>query len=201
MGLEADAAVRIGAGRAVFQVALDGAADMGELATDLVMPAGQEPDGEQVVTFRASEIAVFETCELCFSGRLPHDVGFVLRLVAGHPVLEEGLRFLRLPAAEGKVGLVDRARTEEFRQALERLACLCKEADAADGTVQAVGDAHEDFSGFPVALRDKSFQRLRQAFIPGLVSLHDFSRPFVQCQDVVVLIEDPFRQILILLFR
>ena len=40
VGLEADAAIRIGAGRSVFEVSLDRAADMGELTADLVVPPG-----------------------------------------------------------------------------------------------------------------------------------------------------------------
>ena len=39
--VQADAAVGIAAGCAVFEVAFDGAADMGELAANLVVPSGQ----------------------------------------------------------------------------------------------------------------------------------------------------------------
>ncbi len=51
-GVQADAAVGIAAGSAVFEVAFDGAADVGELAANLMVPAGQQFHLHQVVAFR-----------------------------------------------------------------------------------------------------------------------------------------------------
>ena len=59
-GVEGDAAVRVGARRSVLEVALDGAADVGQLAADLVVTAGEEFHLDQVIALRTLEIRVLE---------------------------------------------------------------------------------------------------------------------------------------------
>ena len=49
-GMQADATVRVGTGKTVFQVSFDGATDFGKLATDLVVPSGVEDDFQQIIS-------------------------------------------------------------------------------------------------------------------------------------------------------
>ncbi len=51
--VKAYSAVRIGAWRAVFQVALDAAAEMAELAADLVVASGKQLDFDEMVALGA----------------------------------------------------------------------------------------------------------------------------------------------------
>ena len=94
-GVEADAAVGVRAGGAVFEVAFDGAADGGELAADLMMAAGEELDFDQMVTVGIAEDAIAELCELRVGRMATAVIGeserFVLLLVAGEPVDEFAL--------------------------------------------------------------------------------------------------------------
>ena len=59
-GVEADAAVGVGAGGAVLEVALDGAAEGGELAADLMMTAGEELDLQKVIPVSVGDVLIAE---------------------------------------------------------------------------------------------------------------------------------------------
>ena len=59
-GVEADAAVGVGAGGAVLEIALDGAAEGGELAADLVVAAGEELDLKKVIPVSVGDVLIAE---------------------------------------------------------------------------------------------------------------------------------------------
>ena len=189
-GMEGDAAVGVGPGRTVLEIALDGAADVCELAADLVMPSGHEFHLDEMVALRAFQVHVSELRLLGFMSRPFCDEGFVQFLVAGHPVGKEGRCGFGLAAAESPVGLVDVSVPEHRIQAFQGFGGLCEEDESAYRTVQAVGDAHEYLSRLPVPQGDERLERFAQRFVAGLVALDDFARPLVEDEQVVVLVED-----------
>jgi hypothetical protein len=63
--VEGDGAVVVAAGSTIFEVAFDGATDVGQLATNLVVTAGVEVDIEEVIAaIGDGHLAVFEACQL-----------------------------------------------------------------------------------------------------------------------------------------
>ena len=73
-GMQADAAVRIGTSRTIFQVAFDGAADGCELAADLMVAAGEQFNFYKKIIFSRTQQAVPQQSFLCtcFSLRVSH---------------------------------------------------------------------------------------------------------------------------------
>ena len=194
-GQQADAAVRIGTLGAVFEVPFDGTAHVGELAADLVVPAGIEFHLQQIIAVRALDERVLQAG---FFSVFAH-IGFVLGLVAGEEV-RECVAFLgRFAGREGPVGFVDFAFPEHLVQAFQGFGSFGEEGDAAHRTVQAVGHPHEHLSGFAVPLGNEGLEGFAQGFVAGFVSLHNFPRALVEHNDVVVLIKDSFLQVLELL--
>ena len=189
-GVERNAAVRVGTGRSVLEVAFDGAADVGELAADLVMAAGKQLNLDEMITLGAFQIAVFEFRFLGFAARSLGDEGLVQLFVPGHPVGQECLGRLGPGAAQCPVGLVDLALPEHRIQAFQGLGGLGQDDDAAHRAVQAVGNSHEHLAGLGIPLRDESLQRFAHRFVARLVSLDDLARPLVENEQVVVLIKD-----------
>ena len=188
--VQADATARVGPRRAVLEVAFDGAADAGELAADLVVPARQEFYFKEIVSLRGGDQAVAEPGEFGTGGAFAYDKGLVGFFVPQEPVLQQGGRLGGRGAAQCTVCLVDTALAEHRIQALQRLGSLGKQADAADRTVQPVRDAHKDLPGFAVPGGDERLELLCQGFVAGLVSLDNFARPLVEDQEMVVFVED-----------
>ena len=193
--VERDAAVGVGARRTVLEVALDGAADVGELTTDLVVAAGEEFDFHQVVPLGALQVRVLEFRFLRLSPGALGDKGFVKLLVAGHPVCEKGRFRRRLAAAQRPIGLMDLPRTEHRIQPLQGLGRLGEKDKPAHGTVKAVRDAHEHLAGLAVPLGDEGLERLAHGLITRLVTLDNLTCPFVENEQVVVLKENPGREV------
>ena len=200
VGLEADASVRIGPWGPVFQIALDAAAQVAELAADLVMAPGEKFDLQQMVSLGAFQIAVAKTGEFGtrtggwgtigrVSGRRDY-VGLVLLLVADHIVFEQSLGGLGLGAAERPIGFVDAAVAEHRGEPLEGLARLGEDADAAHRTVETVRDAEVDFPRLGVTLRDEGLVAVCKALVACLVTLGDFAHALVDDEKMVVFIEN-----------
>ena len=84
---------------------------------------------------------------------------------------------------------MDSAVPEHLRHALQRLSGLGEDADAADGAVEPVGDAHEDLPRLAVAFRDVGLHQFRKAFVAGLVTLGDLPDLLVHYEEVVVFVE------------
>ena len=80
---------------------------------------------------------------------------------------------------------------EHGGQPLKGLGGLCQYGYAADGTVKAVGDSHEHFSGLAVTCGDERFVFISEGLVAGLVALDYLSDVLVDYQDMVVFVEDP----------
>ena len=85
--------------------------------------------------------------------------------------------------------------TEHRIQALQGLGRLREQADAAHGAVQAVRDAHEHLARLGVALGDEGLERLAHWLVARLVPLDNLTCPFVENEQVVVLKENPGREV------
>ena len=110
--------------------------------------------------------------------------------VARHPVMERTLRFFRNVLRYRPVDFLYAAVAQHFVQPYQRLARLGEEYRTADGPVDAVGDAEEHLPRFAVALLDEGFYHLFEARFARRVALHELSGPFVDGDEVVVLVED-----------
>ncbi len=95
VSLQADASVGIGTGCAVFQVSLDGAAYVGELAAYLVMPSGEEFHFQKMVAVGVANVTVAQFGELRFGPGLACDETLVQFLVALHPVFQQTFLLFR----------------------------------------------------------------------------------------------------------
>ena len=77
VGVETDAAVRIGSRRTVFEIAFDGASDAGKLAADLVVPSREEPDFQNVIPVGVADVRVDEFRAFGAGGAFGNNEGFV----------------------------------------------------------------------------------------------------------------------------
>ena len=62
-GVKANAAVRIGTGRPVFEVTFDRAAQMAQLAAYLMVTAGEQLHFQKMVLVSASDVLVIQLCQ------------------------------------------------------------------------------------------------------------------------------------------
>ena len=142
-GQQAYAAVGVGAFGPVLEVPFDGAAHVGKLAADLVVPAGVQLHFQQEITVCGLDEGVFEAGFLSVLGH----IGFVLGFVAHQVVRERVAVFGRAVGGKGPVCLVDFSFPEHLVQALQGLGGFGKEHHAAHGPVQPVRDSHEYLPG------------------------------------------------------
>lgn len=56
-------------------------------------------------------------------------------------------------------------------------------------------NSHIHLARLVISLGYEGFQRLGETFVPGLVGLDDLSRPFIEDENVIVLIKNPRLQI------
>ena len=166
-------------------------ADRGELAADLVVPAGQQLHFQQVVPVRTAQETVPQTCQFGIPALpLAADETLVEGFVAPQPVLQQAFVLAGTFAAKRPIGLVDAAVPEKGGEPFQGLRRLGEQDDAADRPVQAVGDSHEDFAGLGIPLRDERLAGICQAFVAGLVSLHNLSGLLADDKEVVVFVQD-----------
>ena len=85
--MQTNGCIRIASRITVFQIAFNGASDMGQLATDLMVAACHEVDFKKGVVVGVGESAVFQDSLLRIRLLLVVGIGFVLFLVANEPVL------------------------------------------------------------------------------------------------------------------
>ena len=194
-GVEGDAAVGVGARGAVFEVALDGAADRGKLTADLMMTAGQQLDFDQVVTVRVTQHLVAQDSMLAAVSLVVVRVAFVLFFIAIEPVLQLALRRLGPRAGKRPVELVDLAVAEHGVETLQTFRRLRKDGDAAHRPVEPVRNPHENMTGLRVTLRDERLQRLAQRLVARLVPLDNLRHPLVKYQQVIVFIQNTACQV------
>ena len=190
MCVEADAAVGVGAWRAVLQVAFDGAPHRGQLATYLVVTSRVELHLKQPVAVAAGYEAVAEVG--AFRARAFRGVGvaFVLAFVPTEVVDEFPLLRRRFGADNGVVGLLHVARAEEVVHAREGFARSTEHAYTTDGAVQSVGHAQKYRAWLTASFLDVGLGGIGQCGIARLIALHYLACRFVYYQQVVVFVED-----------
>ena len=117
-------------------------------------------------------------------------VTFVLLLIANQPVGQFALRLRRTTFDDGPIGFLDGAGPEHAVQASQSLTGLGEEDDAADGTIQSVCNANENIAGLIILLLQPDFQGFGQGLVPCLISLYDLAAAFVDCDEVIILVND-----------
>ena len=189
-GMETDAPVGVGAWRAVFQVALDGAADGGQLTADLVVASRVEADGQQGVAVGTSDEAVVEHGLLAAAHLGGVGKRLVEPLVTREPVGERGALGGGRAADDGQVGLAHAALAEEGVQPAERLAGPGEDHEPAHGAVEPVDNAEKDGAGLGVLFLDVGFHAVGEGGVAGLVALYDLAGLLVDDDEVVVFVND-----------
>ncbi len=159
---------------------------MRQLATDLVVPSCQQFHLYKVVAVGALQIAVVEPCQFGILAALTDYVGFILLLVADHPLLEAARVLLRPVAAQCPVGFVNLPLAKHRRQPLQGLRSLGEDADSADRSVEPVGDAQENLARLGIPGCDESLVGLCQGFVAALVTLSYLAHLLIDDQKVVV---------------
>ncbi len=188
-GVQADAAVGIAAGSAVFQVALDGAAYLGQLASDLVVPACMQLYLQEVITIAGSNKLVVQYRFLGIGHLVVIGLGGIRLLVAGEPVRQGAALLRRLVGYDGPVGFPYLLMSgKEFVQAGQGLAGLGKEYYAGYGSVQAMYNAQENISRLVVLLLQPGLDNIREGSIAGLVSLYDLPALFVYDYYMIIFV-------------
>lgn len=114
-GMKTDAAVGIAPWRTILEIALDDTADMGKLASNLVMTTGMEINFEEAVApLGGGQEAIVQNGLLGIGSALPYHVGLVLLLVAEQPIFEMALRLRRNAFGDGPIGLLYFARANHI---------------------------------------------------------------------------------------
>ncbi len=96
---------------------------------------------------------------------------------------------LGLGADQCPIEFMDVRFTEHGVETFEGLGGLGEDGYAADGTVEAVWEAHEDLAGLGIALGYERLVLFAEGFVAGLVALDDFSDLLVDYEKVVVFIK------------
>ncbi len=103
--MEVDGAVAVATPGAVLHIALDGAADCGQLGPDLVMPAGDEADMQQMVALAAAQQAVVQLGALGAGALFQVGVRAILRSIFLQVMHQYTFRFGRCVRHHGEVFL------------------------------------------------------------------------------------------------
>ena len=189
--VKAYSSIRIGSWGSIFEISLDRAAQMAQLAAYLVVTPSKQLDLQKVVAVSAAYESIVEFCELCALASLGNNIGLVLFFISGKPVFQMSFVCCRPLAAESAIGLVDIRAAEHCAQPFHSLGGLCKDAYSAYRAVESVRYTHIYLSRFIVALGNIGLESLREAFISGLVPLHDFTDLLVDDEKVVVFKKNP----------
>lgn len=189
-GMERDAAVGVAAWCAVLQVALDGAAYLGELAAYLVVTASMKRHLEEEVAVALCHEAIVEHRLLAVRNLTVVGSGCVLLLVAREPMRERAFWLRRPGSDDGKVGLPDGLMLgKHLIEPGQSLTRLGKQHNAADWTVEPVNHTKIDVPWLLIPVLQVILHHIRQGDIASLVSLHDVPCLLSDGNQVVVLVE------------
>lgn len=159
--MQVNGSIRIGSGKAIFQVTFNRAADMCKLCPDLVVAAGKQFYFEKVKIVAAFDDPVNQFCPLCtFSSRWNHK-GFIQFLIPEKVMNEMCGWFGRKLLNNRPVGLFYFMLFQHFIQAGQRLRCSGKEDNPAYRPVNPVNDAKKDGSRFVIFFGEIVFQKVR----------------------------------------
>ena len=186
--MEGYATVGIGAWGTIFQVAADGAAHFGQLAAYLVVTTGVQVDLQQPVAVAVADDAIVEYGLLGAGHFAVVGSGGVVLGIAGEPVGECALGLRRLVGHDGPIGLVHLSGAEHLSEARQGLAGAGEQDESADGAVEPMYHSKEHIPGLVVAFLDVGLHLFGEGHVAGLVALYDFPCPFVNDDDVIVLV-------------
>ena len=190
VGMERDAAIGIAACSTVFQVTLDGASYLAQLATYLMMSARVEFYLQQPVTVRGGYDLIVKNGLLAARHLTLVCTGLVSLLIAGQPVGQRTLHLRRTCRHNGPICLADSTRTEHLTQTAQRLAGTGKEYKSADGSVQPMYYTQEDVARLMVTLGDVLFYRFREWGVSSLVALDYFPTSLGNDNHMVIFVDD-----------
>ena len=188
-GVQGDAAVGIAAWSTVFQVALYGAAHLGQLASYLVVASGVQVYFQKVVPVARGNEPVVQY-RLLRTWHLPV-VGTcrIVLLVASEPVCQCALWNLRTVLHYCPVGLAHVfVPGKHLVQAWQSLAGLGKKHHARYWPVQTVHHTQVHVAWLVVLLLQPLLYNIREGSVAGLVALHDLPCLFVDNNKMVVFV-------------
>ena len=188
--MERNAAIRIGAGRPIFQVAFDRTADCRKLAADLMMSPRKKLYLYKMVAIGILQHFILETCQLRAVLFAVVSITLVLFLISVEPVLQ--FTFLRIGPGtyESPVSLMHVTVTEHRIEPFQALGSFGKDSNSAYRTVEPVRNADKNMAGLGIPLSDESLEGLTERFVPRLVALDNFPHPLVQDKKMIVLIQN-----------
>lgn len=188
VGLEGDAAVAVGAARAILEVALYGVAYGRELGADLVLAACEQIHLQERIAVAGGDGAVFEAAQFGVLVAGARGEGLVDAAVGDKKVLQKGLRAFGTSLHECPVGLVDLPVSEHPVEAFECLGCAGEDHQSRHRSVYAVYDPAEHVARFIILLFKIVLHHLGERAVARLVALHYFPGPFVDHNDMIVFV-------------
>lgn len=187
--MKGDAPVGIASWGAIFQITFYGASHLGQLASYLVVPSSVETDLQEVISVAGGyelivKYSFFGTRHLSFIGSCR--IGLLL---AGEPVCEGSFRFFGAILYYGPIGLAHFVVFgKHLVQARQGLACLGKQYNARNRSVQPVHYAQIYVAGLVVLVLEPVLDNIREGSVAGLVALHNLPRLFVHYYKMVVFV-------------
>ena len=176
MGMQRDGAIGVGARSPIFQIALDGATEVGELATDLMVTARMEVDFQQIVApRRACDGAVVEDGGLSVGRARGDDERLVEFFVAGERIFQMAVKRRRLVVGDGPIGFLKLVVFDHVVHAAKRLGGLCEKHHTRYGAIQTVDDATEDVARFGIAEFEEVLDFVGEAGVTRFVALDNLS--------------------------
>ena len=188
VGLEGDAAVAVGAARAILEVALYGVAYGRELGADLVLAACEQIHLQERIAVAGGDGAVFEAAQFGVLVAGARGEGLVDAAVGDKMVLQKGLRAFGTSLHECPVGLVDLPVSEHPVEAFEGLGGAGEDHQSRHRSVYAVYDPAEHVARFIILLFKIVLHHLGERAVARLVALHYFPCPFVDHNDMIVFV-------------
>ena len=200
--MQGDASIGIGPRSAILQVALDGKADVGQLAPDLMMATRKKLNLKQGISLggcldtimkprllrpRTGRIVGKRTIQFLVTDQIIRQILFLGWKVCG-VCAQFGISTPNI-LDNAPVGLVHLATCKHTVESFERLASLSEKDHPSGGAVQSVSDTQKDIARLGIALLDQALQRLRQWFVARLVTLHNLVAGLADSDDVVVFVD------------
>lgn len=186
-GEQGDAPIREGLLGAVTAVALDGAAQSGQLGPDLVAAAGFQGDLQQAVVRLPVEEAIGKRRRLAFgaAGRRR-----AAQAAGAHQSMHQAAAAMgRRPLYHGQIGLGDAALPKLGAEPGGCLGSAPQHQHPGHGRIQPVDHAHEDPTRFGVARLDPALGQVHQVRLAVRAALHNQACWFIEHQQVIVLVK------------
>ena len=186
--MKANASIRIGTGRTILEVSLDGATHLGQLATNLMVTPGHQLYLQQMIMDRTGNHPIAQQGLFAILHFAVVGIRFVLLLVPHKPMHQFAFSFSRTVLHHCPIDFMYVAHTEHLIQARKSLARLGKNDQATHRTVETMGDTNKHITRLLILLLQPGFHHLRKGGISGLVALHYLGGSLVHHDDVIVFV-------------